>query len=172
MSILIIAYLGFWMYSGRFIVVLLNLLPEEELFHVDVEIPPQYKEVLPGEEILVQLTLHNLERIGIVDVNVEYGIEDIVGNEIISEHTTLAIEGEVSTIRDLDVPFNIKPGNYMLFARARYDDVAGTGSSLFRVIAKGELGMDRITVFSLIIIVFVFLIIIIILSLCKRVTKI
>jgi len=136
---------------------------------VDVEIPPRYKEVLPGGEILVQLSLYNLERTGRVDVVVEYGIEDMQGNEIISEDTTLAFEFQTSIVRRLDVPFDIMPDNYILFARARYDGVVGTGSGLFRVVAKEELGIGRITMFSLIAVIFVLVVIIIILCFVKTV---
>ena len=165
--ILIIAFTGFWVYRGRFVTVMLTLSPKKESFDVDVEIPTRYKEVLPGEEVLVQLTLHNLERIGRVDVDVEYGIEDMQGNKIVSEDTTLAVEFQVSVVRSLDVPFDTRPGDYLLFARARYNGVVGTGSSLFRVIAKEELGIGRIMI-SLIAIIFVLAVIIIILCLYMK----
>jgi len=169
LSILIIACAGFWIYRGRFVAVMLTLSPKKELFDVDVEIPPRYKEVSPGGEILVQLLLYNLERTGRVDVVVEYGIEDMQGNEIISEDTTLAFEFQTSVVRRLDVPFDIRPGDYVLFARARYNGVVGAGSSLFRVIAKEELGIGRITMFSLIATIFVLTAIIIILCFVKTV---
>jgi len=170
LSVLIIICAGFLAYSGRFVAIMLMFSPEKELFDVGVEIPPRYKEVSPGEEILVQLTLYNVERIGRVDVEVEYGIEDMEGNEITSENTTLAIEFQVSVVRTLDIPFDTKPGNYMLFARARYDDVVGTGSSIFRVIEKEELGI--VSTYSLIVVIFVLLFIVMILSLYKRVMRI
>ena len=172
LSILIIACAGFWVYQGRFVAIMLTLSPKEELFDIDVEIPLRYKEVLPGEEILVQLKLYNLKRIGPVDVNVEYGIKDVQGNEIVIEDTTLAVEVQVSIVRSLDVPLDTRPGNYVLFTRARYDDVVGTGSSLFRVIEKEELGMESITIFSMIAIIFALSIIIIILCLYKGVIRI
>jgi hypothetical protein len=156
---------GFWVYRGRFVAVMLILSPKKELFDVDIEIPTRYKEVLPGEEVLVQMTLYNLERIGRVDVDVEYGIKDMQGNKIVSEDTTLAVEFQVSVVRSLDVPFDTRPGGYELFAIARYNDAVSTGSGLFRVIAKEELGIGRITMFSLIAVIFVLAVIIIILCL-------
>jgi len=172
LSILLIVCVGYWAYRGRFVAIMLTFLPEKELFSVDVEIPPRYKEVSSGEEILVQLTLYNVKRIGRVDVVVEYGIEDMEGNEIVSEDTTLGIEFQVSIVRSLDVPFDTEPGNYVLFARARYDDVVGTGSSLFKVTEKEELGMGGITELYLIVVIFGLLFIVMILYLYKRVMRI
>ncbi len=167
-SILIIAA-GFWVYRGRFVAVILTLSPKEELFGVDIEIPTRYKEVTPGEEILVQLTLYNLKKIGQVDVVVEYGIEDIQGNEIVNKNTTLAVEMQVSVVRSLDVPFEIRPGGYVLFARASYNGVVVAGSGLFRVVGEEELSMGRVTMFSLVAVIFVLVVIIIILCFVKTV---
>jgi hypothetical protein len=172
LSVLFITCAGFLAYRGRFVAIMLIPSPEKELFDVDVEIPLRYKEVSPGEEILVQLSLYNIQRIGRVDVEVEYGIEDMEGNEIVSEYTTMAIEFQVSVIRSLDVPSDTRSGNYVLFARARYGDVVGTGSSLFRVITKEALEVGKIRIFSLTMTIFVFLFIVMILSLYKRVMKI
>jgi len=62
----------------------------------------------------------------------------------------------------------VGPSNYVIFAKARYDDVVGTGRSIFRVIEKEELAMGEITTFSLIAVIFVLFIIVVILNLFKE----
>jgi len=125
----------------------------EPLFDIDVEIPQKYKEVLPGEEVLVQLMIFNVKRIERVDVEVEYGITDTLGNVIASEHETLAVEMQVSVVRSLDIPFDLEPGNYILYATVKYDDTVGTGADIFRVVTE-----KRIEIPTGIILLIIFLI--------------
>lgn len=137
------------------------------MFDIDIEIPQKYKELLPGEDVLVQLIIYNIKRIGRVDVNVEYGIKDTEGNVLVSEQETLAVEMQVSIVRTLDVPYDIKPGNYVVYTIVKYDDTAGTGSDIFRVIPKKIEMEARITI-SLLVIITALITVIIIMNLYSR----
>ncbi len=133
----------------KVITVVVEIESMEALFDIDVEIPQKYKEVLPGEEVLVQLIIYNVKRTGRVDVDVEYGLQDLAGNVIVSEHETLAVEMQVSIARSLDVPFDIEPGNYVLYATVKYDGTVGTGSDIFRAITKKGIGIETSVILSL-----------------------
>jgi len=154
----------------RTVLVVVEVESEEPLFDVKVEVPPQYKEVFPGEEVLAEMTIYNLGRIGRVDVNLEYGIKDLEGNILGSKHETLAVETSVSIIRNLDIPATMEPDNYVFYGKVNYNDIVGTGSSMFRVIQKRKIGMNLIFLI-LIILALIVLIILIIYNLKKRKRK-
>ncbi len=108
----------------------------DPLFDVDVEVLSQSKEVFPGEGLLLEVNLFNVRGFGRVDVSVEYSIKDLTGNLIASEHETLAVETQSKFTRALTIPSDLRPGNYVAFARVIYGDSIGTSSDLFEVKAK------------------------------------
>jgi hypothetical protein len=120
----------------KIIAVLIEIESEKPLFDIDVEIPEKYKEVLPGGQLLAQLTIYNIKRMGRVDVDVEYGLKDFSGNIIINEHETLAVEMQVSILKSLNVPYEVKPGNYVFYAIVKYDNTTGIGTDILRVVKK------------------------------------
>jgi hypothetical protein len=134
---------------GKLITIVIEVESEKPLFDIDVEIPQKYKEVQPGEEVLAQLTIYNIKRMGRVDVYVEYGLKDINGNIIVSEHETIAVEMQVSILKSLDIPFNTKPDNYVLYAIVKYDNTTGIGTDILRVVKK-EVGIQTIIILSLV----------------------
>jgi len=132
----------------KIITVIVGIESKKALFDIDVEIPQRYKEVLPGEEVLMQLSIYNVERIGRVDVEIEYGLKDLAGNIIVSQNEVLAVEMQVSIVRRLDVSFDVKPGNYVIYAKVKYDDTIGTGTDILRVVKK-EIRIQTIIILSL-----------------------
>lgn len=133
------------------ITIVVEIESEKPLFDIDVEIPQRYKEVQPGEEVLAQLTIYNLKRIGPVDVDIEYGLKGIEENIIVSKHETLAVEMQVSILRSLDIPFDTKPGNYVLYTIVKYDNTTGTGTDILRIVEKG-IGIQTVIILSLVLI--------------------
>jgi hypothetical protein len=135
----------------KVITIVIEVESEKPLFDIDVEIPQKYKEVLPGEEVLAQLTIYNIKRMGRVDVDVEYGLKDSEGNIIVSKHETLAVEMQVSIVRSLDVPFDAKPDNYVVYAIVKYDNTTGTGTDILKV-TKKEIGIQTTIILSFVLI--------------------
>ena len=103
------------------------------------------------------MIIYNLGRIGRVDIEVEYGVQDFEGNVIASEKETLAVEMQVSVTRSLDIPFDAKSGNYVLYVIVRYDDIVGTGSDIFKIMKK-EVEWATIFFFLLILIILMLLV--------------
>jgi len=143
----------------KLITVIIEVESIEPLFDIDVEIPQKYKEVLPGEEVLVQLTIYNVKGIGRVDVYVEYGLKDLSGNIITSEHETLAVETQISIVESLDVPFDITPGNYVLYATVKYDDIIGTGTDVFRIVTEKEVEIPTRIVWSILLVIIILIVV-------------
>lgn len=118
------------------IITIIEVDSAEPLFDVDVEVLSGSKKVFPGEELLLEVNLFNVRGFGRVDVVVDYAIKDLQGNLIASEHETLAVETQSKFTRALTIPSDLRPGNYVAFAKVTYADSVGTSSDLFEVTAK------------------------------------
>jgi hypothetical protein len=71
--------------------------------------------------------------VGLVDVNLDYTIKDGEGNTITKEQETLAVETQISFIKNFKIPENIKQGNYMFYVKANYDGKVGSASNWFTI---------------------------------------
>lgn len=103
------------------------------LFDVKTEIPKQSLNIMPGEEIFITIILYNIKNVGLVDVNLDYTIKDGEGNTITKEQETLAVETQISFIKNFKIPENIKQGNYMFYVKANYDGKVGSASNWFTI---------------------------------------
>jgi len=124
------------------------------LFDVSLDIPVEYREVFPGNELLLQLTLFNLGDLGKTEVHVEYIVKDFAGNtafgqEIIKDSTrnttfntafgqenTVNVETQASFSKMIKLPSNIELGEYVAIAQVRYDYSVGSSSEIFHVLTK------------------------------------
>lgn len=151
----------------RTVLVVIEVESEEPLFDVKVEMLPEYKEVYPGGNVMAQLTIYNLGKIGRVDVDVEYGIKDLTGNVTVFEHETLAVETQVSIVKSLETPSTIEPDSYIFYAKVSYKDTIGPGSSMFKVIERPKIPLPLYLIL-IVILAIILVIISIILTLRKK----
>lgn len=114
------------------------------LFDVSLDIPAKYKEILPGEELLLQLTIFNLGEVGKTDIFVDYIIKDFEGNIVVEQSDIVAVETQVSFSKMIKLPSTIKPGDYVAIAQARYDASLGSSSVMFHVIEEEKPIIDFI----------------------------
>jgi len=124
------------------------------LFDVTLNIPSKYKEVKPGEDVMLQVTLFNLGEVGKVDVHLNYYIKDFEGNTIASKESVVATETQASFSELLKLPGNIKEGQYVAGADARYDQSIGTASDIFYV-TKGGINFLLFIIVAVIVIVII-----------------
>ncbi|MBI3035654.1 hypothetical protein HYY71_05015 [Candidatus Woesearchaeota archaeon] len=122
--------------SEKEVIIVIEVDSAQPLFDVDVEALPHSKSILPGKELLLDVSLFNVKGFGRVDVSVEYAIKDFQGNVVASEHETLAVETQAKFTRSLLAPSDLKPGNYVALAKVTYGDSVGTSSDIFEVTAK------------------------------------
>jgi hypothetical protein len=134
----------------RILAVAVEVESVKPLFDVKVEVPPEYKILHPGEKVSAQLTLYNLGGTGRVDVDVNYGIKDLSGNIISSEHEIMAIETQLSTLKSFNLPTTIKPSDYIFYATVSYNDTIGTGSSTFKVVEVKKISINLFLIIILI----------------------
>lgn len=108
----------------------------QPLFDIDVDVLPDSKQVLPGQDILMEVNLFNVRGFGRVDVTVEFLIKSLDGEVLAAEEETVAVETQAKFTRALLIPSDLKPGTYVAFVKVNYGDSIGTSSDLFEVKAK------------------------------------
>ena len=128
------------------------------LFDVKVEIPKRFLYVMPGEELFAKIELFNLGHIGRVDVAMDYIIKDKDGNDMLSEHETIAIETQTTLIKEFKLPEDIELGKYILYARAIYVEEVGSSSAWFNVGKKPFLKLIHILIIGTILLIILIII--------------
>jgi uncharacterized membrane protein len=113
---------------------LLPLVEGEELFKVKVEVPKNFQQVFAGDETIAEVALFNLGGKGLVDVLIISSIKNAEGGVIKEKTQTLAIRTQASFITKLQIPFDTKPGDYLISVRLVYKDSIAESSSPFKVI--------------------------------------
>ncbi|QQG38606.1 MAG: hypothetical protein HYS32_03290 [Candidatus Woesearchaeota archaeon] len=117
----------------------LGIESPEALFDISIEIPEEFKEVLPGKKVLGQISLFNLGLLKRADVVVEYVVKDLEDNVIAMEQKTLAVETQASLLAELDLPSNIKPGVYVFAAKVKFNEEIATSTTFFTVIPQKKI---------------------------------
>jgi len=117
--------------------IIFTVKSKEIIFDISLDIPAKYKEVFPGDDLFLQLTLFNLGEIGKTDVSIDYIIKDFEGNIIIEESGIVAVETQASFSTIIKLPSKIKAGDYVAIAQVKYDHSLGSASVMFYVIEEG-----------------------------------
>lgn len=113
--------------------VILEVESKKILFDISLDIPSKYKELYPGEELLLQLTLFNLGEVGKVDVSITYFIKDLSGKIVFTKEEIVAVETQASFSRTITLPDNLVSGEYVAIAQTKYGNTVGTSSNIFYV---------------------------------------
>jgi uncharacterized membrane protein len=141
----------------RVVDVIIEVESLKPLFDVKVAIPPEYREVFPGGDVMSQLTIYNIGRLSSTDVDVEYGVKDFDGNIIASNHELMFVQTELSVAKKINIPISTKSGNYVFYAIVNHDGIIGTGSSMFKVIEKKKFDTIIFVVILVIVIIIIFI---------------
>ena len=154
------------------ILVVIGIESVDPLFDVIVEILNKFRQVSPGEEAVANIKLFEVEKVGKVDVELEYSIRDGEGNIIVSDSETIAVEGQANFFKTLQISKNVLEGEYLFYVKANYLGQIAGASEWFNV--SKEKYISRIEVISYIflgIIVVILVVGFIILSEMKKVKK-
>ncbi len=116
--------------------VIVEVASDIVLFDVKVDIPQAYKEVEPGSELKVQITLLNVGPGKRVDVTPTYIIKDKQGKVIYESTETFAVEKQASYARSFKMPKDLEPGDYLMIVEVRYENSFAVSSELFKVVPK------------------------------------
>jgi hypothetical protein len=115
--------------------VILEVGSGDFLFDVNVQIPDEYKSILPGGDLLAEFVIFNLgEILGRVDVSIIYSIQNLDGEEILREEESAAIETKLAFIKKFTIPEIVATGQHVLAVEVLYAGTITTGSATFDVI--------------------------------------
>ncbi len=136
-------------YSGKIIfsadgikkevLVIVEVETKRVIFDVKGYIPPGYKKVVPGGDILNNIDLYNIEGVEEADVHFTYQIRDFNGNVIITEDENITARFDFSFTKKLTLPASIALGEYVFVVIARYEASVATATDVFEVMIKKAL---------------------------------
>ncbi|MBI3334050.1 hypothetical protein HYZ97_01045 [Candidatus Pacearchaeota archaeon] len=119
--------------------VIFEIETQDVFYDINLDIPPQYSSVAPGQKLVAQLKLFDLTWGGITQglgpntVDVEYTVQDINGKTISSESESLVVDRQTQITKTVSFPEGIQEGNYVFAATASYKSSVGAASYLFTV---------------------------------------
>lgn len=113
--------------------VIIEVESKRILFDMSLDIVADYRRIKPGEELLAQITLFNLQDIGKTNVKMFYFIRDEEGNIVTQSQEVISVETQASFVRTFRIPEDVPDGGYILIVQAKYDASVGTASELFEV---------------------------------------
>jgi len=89
--------------------------------------------VAPGETLTAEITINDLELTGKAELELNYFVKDFSDKKILSGEEIISINGRTPISRSLDLPFDLKEGDYVFGVVLKYGENFGTSSSFFRV---------------------------------------
>ena len=126
--------------------------------NADVKIPKEYRQVVPGKELVASIKLMNLGSEGRVDVSIDYRLHDN-NKDILTKTETVAVETQANFVRTFDIPQDSPIGTYNLDVTVTYSDgKKAAGSDTFEVVNEKKV----IPMTTLIIGILIFIVIILI----------
>lgn len=126
---------------------------EKSLFDIVVDIPKSYRTLNPGDELLSSIKLINLGCSGRVDVFLDYWIVDSQENVVVKKTETVAVETQANFVRSFDLPENVSPGDYKLYAKITYADGKFADGEHSFVIEEKEMDIPKQTLYVVIILI-------------------
>jgi len=158
-------------YGKKEIPIIYEVRTKKALFDVSLNIPAKYKILDQGDDLFFQVTVFNLGEIGKVDVLLEYEIKDFEGRIITAFSETVAVETQASFSKVIKLPKDIKRGDYVILARAKYGLTVATASDLFSVGRVKEIFVQYYIAVGIFVIIILLIVIIYILK-RKRLKKV
>lgn len=113
---------------------LIEIKPLKPLVNIKVTLPPEYKLIPIWKDILAIVAIENLGETKPVDVKVECSIEDLNRTTIVSELDNFTVEKNTEFVKRMELPKNIKPGDYLFVAKAYSDGNSTISSEIFTVV--------------------------------------
>ncbi len=105
-------------------------------FGIDVEVPREYKGVMPGETVWANISLLNLRDIVETNMTLYYAIKDFYGNIYDSGEERFTFDSSLFFKKNLTVPEFAKEGPYIFYARAYCEQGLALDSDTFEVGAR------------------------------------
>jgi uncharacterized membrane protein len=141
------------------ILLALEINSVEPLFDISLTIPEYSLERYSGEKVYTLLEIFNLGKLGTVDVLLEYTLKNFEGETILIREDSMAVETQASRFEILELPKNLKPGNYFISVKVKYDGKFAVSSDQFSVLKKNNFYEGVFFIIFILLLVLFFLII-------------
>src|SRR3989344_1718179 len=111
----------------------------EVLFDVNLDIPPQYTSISPGDKLIAQLKIFDLTSggtgngLGASKVDLEYKVQGIDGQVLNSESDTIVVDKQTPITKALSFPEDVTPWTYIFSVVVRSGSSTGTATSMFTI---------------------------------------
>ena len=108
-------------------------------FDANLDIAPQYTQIVPGGKLVSQVTIFDLvsggtsESLGATPVEINYYIYNTKGVLLSSDSESVVVSGKTQLTKAFTFPANAETGDYVLVSEVRYKSSVGTASQLFGV---------------------------------------
>lgn len=119
--------------------IILEIESRDVFFDVNLDIPPQYTELTPGDKFVATVKVFDLISGGTTDglgpstVDVEYILIGFDGRVLSSETESVIVDQQARITKSLSLPRDLDRGDYVFVASAKYKSSVGVSSQLFSV---------------------------------------
>jgi hypothetical protein len=144
-------YIGSIKISGpkkvSYLPVIFEIETADLFFDMNLDIPPEYSEVSPGDKVVAQIKVFDLtsggtnDKLGVQPVELGYYVYGVDGGILSSESENVVVDKTVQLTKTLSIPEDAKEGNYVFAAVAKYGSSVGSSSQLFSVKKKSVFDM-------------------------------
>jgi hypothetical protein len=140
--------------------VIIEVKEKKPLFDIKTKVID--KQVIQGEKVKANILIINIGDLRNIDFFLYTAIKDFEGNIITFKDESIAIDKELSLIRELYIPKNILDGQYIFYSKVSYGDTIATSTDVFEVKSKEKPYIKFLIIFAgililIIIILFLYL---------------
>jgi hypothetical protein len=147
--------------TQKTVLVIVEVESSRLIFDVKSYIPASHKKLDPGDEVVNDINLYNLEGEQRAVVKMNYEIRNIYGDKIVASEERINVYGsEYSFRKVLALPQDIEPGEYVYSVTAYYKDSIAIDTDVFEINgvelgAPIEFNSDLIVLIAVLILVIV-----------------
>lgn len=119
--------------------IMLEVESRDVFYDVNLDVPPQYSTIAPGEKLVAQLKIFDLvsggvgEGLGVNNVNLEYSIHSSDGKILSSETESVVVDRQTQLTKTINFPESVDEGDYIFSVVAKYKGSVGIASYLFTI---------------------------------------
>ncbi len=115
----------------------------EVIFDLSLDIPLDYKDVLPGQTLRFAATAYNIKDVPPAKTIIFYDVKDAKGNIVYTEKEERTIDKQLSWTKEIILPKELQAGGYVLGVQIRYGATTGTASEQFKIVKDKSIESPR-----------------------------
>lgn len=126
-------------HESTVIPIILEVESQDTLFDVNLDIPPQYKQITAKDKLVAQVKFFDLTSggtssgLGPTRIDTDYYIYDSQGKIVSSQSENLVVDRQSQITKTFSFPPDLAPGDYVLGVSARYHSSLGIATTMFSI---------------------------------------